>query len=72
MQESIREHDFIDGVCRWCGGRQSKHMAKLLTCVPRHAEATQRSVPRSIFTDLGAIGDRMREIQAEEGPATPK
>jgi len=71
VREIVREHDFVDGVCHWCGGRQSNLAANLLTCIPRHAEATPRSVPVSIFSDLGSIGDRMREIQAQEHPITP-
>lgn len=42
-----------------------------LTCVPRWGDRPTRSTPPSIFTDLTSIGDRMREIQAEEGPVSP-
>lgn len=62
----VREHDFVDGVCRWCGGRRSEYLTQLLTCVPRWIELPPRSTPTSIFNDLGAIGERMRELQAEE------
>jgi hypothetical protein len=70
-QEMIREHDFIDDVCRWCGGRRSEFMTQLLTCVPRWVEPPLRSSPTSIFNDLAAIGERMREIQAEEDLSVP-
>jgi hypothetical protein len=62
----VREHDFVDSICRWCGGRQSEFFTRLLTCVPRWVEPPPRSTPTSIFNDLTSIGDRMREIQAEE------
>jgi hypothetical protein len=67
MEEMIREHDFIDGVCRWCGTRHN--LLRLLTCVPRWVERRPRSMPTSVFTDLASIGDRMREIRAEEQPS---
>jgi hypothetical protein len=62
----VREHDFIDGVCRWCGGHNSEFLVHVLTCVSRFVDAPSRSTPSSIFADLGAIGERMREIQVEE------
>ena len=71
VEEIVREHDFVDGVCRWCGGRRSEFLGALLTCIPRWVEAPPRSTPPSIFKDLASIGDRMREIQAEERPSTP-
>jgi hypothetical protein len=71
VEEMVREHDFDEGVCRWCGGRRSEFLTALLTCVPRWVEKPPRSTPVSIFSDLASIGDRMRAIQAEEGPATP-
>jgi hypothetical protein len=71
VEEIVREHDFVDGVCRWCGGRRSEFLTALLTCVPRWVEKPARSTPASIFNDLASIGDRMREIQAEEDPSAP-
>ena len=70
MEEMVREHDFVDDVCRWCGGRRSEHLTQLLTCVPRWVEKP-RSTPTSIFNDLAAIGTRMREIQADERSSAP-
>jgi hypothetical protein len=70
-KELIREHDFADGVCRWCGGRRSEFLTHRLTCVPRLVEAPPRPAPTSIFNDLGSIGQRMSEIQAEENPSAP-
>ena len=67
----VREHDFIDGICRWCGGHSSEFLTALLTCVPRWVEARPRSTPTSVFKDLASIGDRMREIQAEEIASAP-
>jgi hypothetical protein len=67
----VREHDFVDDVCRWCGGRRSEFLTHLLTCVPRWVEPPPRSTPASVFNDLASIGERMREIQAEEGLSTP-
>jgi hypothetical protein len=72
MEEMVREHDFIDGVCRWCGGRDSEFLIRLLTCVPRWVEQRPRSTPTSIFNDLASVGERMREIQAEESPRAPE
>jgi len=69
-QELIRDHDFVKGLCRWCGGRDGGDPTKL-TCVPRWVDTSTRSTPTSIFTNLTSIGDRMREIQAEERPVTP-
>jgi hypothetical protein len=66
----VREHDFVDEICRWCGGRRSEFFTRLLTCVPRWVEPSPRSTPTSVFNDLTSIGERMREIQAEEGPST--
>jgi hypothetical protein len=71
VEEIVREHDFVDGVCRWCGGRSSEFFTRLLTCVPRWVEAPPRSTPTSIFDDLAAIGERMREIQAEKTASAP-
>jgi hypothetical protein len=71
VEEIVREHDFDDGVCRWCGGRRSEFHTALLTCVPRWVEKPSRSTLASIFNDLASIGDRMREIQAEEGQRAP-
>lgn len=71
MEEMVREHDFVDGVCRWCGGRRSEHLTALLTCVPRWIEKQPRSTPTSIFNDLASIGERMREIQVQEQPSAP-
>jgi hypothetical protein len=70
-QELIRDHDFVDGVCRWCGGRRSEFLTASLTCVPRWVEKPPRSTPASIFNDLASIGDRMREIQAEAAEHIP-
>jgi hypothetical protein len=66
----VRDHDFLDGICRWCGGRSSENLAQL-TCVPRLVEPPSRPTPTSIFADLTLIGDRMREIQADETAHTP-
>jgi hypothetical protein len=66
----VREHDFVDDICRWCGGRRSEFFTRLLTCVPRWVEPSPRSTPTSVFNDLASIGDLMRKIQAEEGPST--
>jgi hypothetical protein len=71
-KEMVREHNFIDGVCRWCGGRDSEFLVRALTCVPRFVDAPSRSTPSSIFADLGAIGERLREIQVQEKPSEPK
>jgi hypothetical protein len=71
VEEMVREHDFVDGVCRWCGGRRSEFLTRLLTCVPRWVAPRPRSTPPSIFDDLAAVGERMREIQAEEGLSAP-
>lgn len=71
MEEMVREHDFIDDVCRWCGGRRTEFLIRLLTCVPRWVEKRPRSTPSSVFTDLTSIGERMREIQAEESARAP-
>jgi hypothetical protein len=70
-QELVREHDFVDGVCCWCGGCRSEFLTARLTCVPRWVDKPPRSTPASIFKNLASIGERMREIQAEEGPSTP-
>ena len=67
MGQMVREHDFADGMCRWCGGHNSEFLTRLLTCVPSWIEAPPRSTPASIFSDLGSIGERMREIRGEEG-----
>ena len=69
MEEMLREHDFIDGVCRWCGARHN--LLRLLTCVPRWVEKRPRRALTSVFIDLASIGERMREIQAEEQPCPP-
>lgn len=66
MEQMVRDHDFVEGMCRWCGGRSSEFLTRLLTCVPRWIEMPARSTPASIFNDLTTIGERMREIQAEE------
>ena len=71
MEEMVREHDFVDGTCRWCGGRSSEFLTATLTCVPRRVEQRPRSTPTSIFNDLASIGERMREIQVEEQPSAP-
>jgi len=71
VQEMVREHEFIDGVCLWCGGRRSEFLTHLLTCVPRQVEKPPRSTPSSVFDDLASIGERMREIRAEESPRAP-
>jgi hypothetical protein len=71
VKEFIRDHDFVDGTCRWCGGRSSEFLTRSLTCVPRWIETPASSTPTSIFSDLGAIGQRMRQIQAEEQPSAP-
>jgi len=34
VEEVVREHDFVDGVCRWCGGRRSEFLTALLTSSP--------------------------------------
>jgi hypothetical protein len=67
----IREHEFVDDVCRWCGGHRRQFFERVLTCVPRLVEEPPRSTPTSIFNDLSAIGERMREIQAEEQADAP-
>ena len=69
MEEMLREHDFIDGVCRWCGARHN--LLRLLTCVPRWVEKRPRSTPTSVFADLASIGERMREMQAGERRCLP-
>ena len=70
MKQMVREHNFADGVCRWCGGRSSEFLTRLLTCVPRWIEEQPpRPTPTSIFNDLASIGERMREIRGEEGPS---
>jgi hypothetical protein len=71
VKEMVREHDFVDDVCRWCGGWRSEFFTRLLTCVPRWVETPPRSTPTSVFNDLASIGERMREIQAEEGLSAP-
>jgi hypothetical protein len=66
VEEIVRDHDFIDGICRWCGGHSSEFLTQLLTCVPRWVETRPRPTPISIFNDPASIGERMREIQAGE------
>jgi hypothetical protein len=61
----IRQHDYVDGVCQHCGDKETdnkgEHAERL--CVSRE---TPRSIPVSIFANLGEIGNRLKEIRAEE------
>lgn len=57
----IAEHHFVDDKCQYCGVSSSE--AQRL-CEFR--DAPPRAVPVSVFTDLGSIGDRLKEILREE------
>ena len=54
------------------GGATANFWCMHLTCISRFVDVPSRSTPPSIFADLGAIGERMREIQGEEKPSEPK
>lgn len=61
MADRIAQHFFSEGKCVHCERPESE---KEHSCVYR--DPPPRAVPVSIFSDLGAIGDRMKEIQAQE------
>jgi hypothetical protein len=65
---TIRTHDYVDGRCQHCGDKEGdntgEHAAR--SCIAREAP---RAAFVSVFADLTVIGDRMKEIQAEEDRA---
>lgn len=68
MPNTIRQHDYIDGVCQHCRDRQSDNTGinTERACIAR--EVT-RPVPESVFSDLTTIGERMRVSRGEEDAA---
>lgn len=66
--ETVREHEFVEKVCRHCGGQISTEV-NMMTCVPRQREARPRERPASFDALPWEIGDRMKEIMDEEAKA---
>lgn len=68
--ETVRLHEFVEKVCRHCGGRETTGVAtETMTCVPRQREAMPRQRPMSFDALPWEIGDRMKEIMDEEARA---
>ena len=65
---TIRQHDYIDGKCQHCGDKESDNVGERAgrACVSRE---TPRSIPVSVFHSLSEIGERLKEIRAEEEAA---
>lgn len=66
--ETIRQHDYLDGRCQHCGDLEAENVDDKAgrSCIAR---AVPRAVPTSIFAHPGEIGDRAAEIRAEENAA---
>lgn len=61
----IREHKHAaNGICKHCGARGSQ-----ATCIPRHVPDPPRPLPPRFDADLSIIGERLRELMAEEDAA---
>lgn len=64
----IVEHEFVNGVCRWCGGRSGTVLPDTLTftCIARDGGHIIRSTPPSMFAGtMDEISERFRELQRE-------
>ncbi len=59
--------EFTEDTCIACGTRYTQRVGALCEhqCVPTKADPLTRSIPASVFSDLGAIGDRLKHIQHE-------
>ena len=58
--------EFLEEICTACGTRYTRRhgdQTSVHQCVPTKSEPAPRAIPVSIFSDLGAIGDLLKEIQ---------
>lgn len=66
----MRQHEFIDGKCKHCGGHHSGDLSKLVCVWRGDGPEPPRAVPPSIFAgDISHIGERAAQIRAEEDTA---
>ena len=57
-------HEFVDGVCRYCGAAEAAVVEK--TCTGPRIETNPRAIPATGVGDYDFIGKRLKELEQEK------